>query len=65
MGTRSKASIIKGYLKTLKELQRSDDPESAHMKADDLLLAVVTAYGEDEVVEVYRKLRNSLPFYYA
>lgn len=51
----------------LEELRDLDtqDCESAHSDADDLLLEALEILGQDELVRVFREACESIPFWYA
>lgn len=42
------------YLNRLKELQKMDDFEVAHVKADQVLTDILIRLGYDEIVQAYR-----------
>ena len=47
------------------ELNYPHDSEIAHSRADNVLLDYLDANGKTNLTEVYRRMRNEYPFWYA
>ena len=53
---RVKPREVRDFVEELKFLQTSDDPESAHYQADEVLCGLLSGLGYDVVVEEYNKI---------
>ena len=55
------ATLVKKYKAQLSDLHDADDIETAHADADDILCAILTDLGYEEIVDAY----NLVPKWYA
>lgn len=56
--TKKQKEEIAEAISQLKDLQESNDTESAHAEADDILCTVLEVLGHSELVEEYKKVEK-------
>lgn len=56
--TKKQKEEIAEAISQLKDLQESNDIESAHAEADDILCTVLEVLGHSELIEEYKKVEK-------
>lgn len=56
--TKKQKEEIAEAISQLKDLQESNDVESAHAEADDILCTVLEVLGHSELIEEYKKVEK-------
>lgn len=52
-------------IKRLSEFREWDDPEAAHVEADDILLEYLDSNGHKEVADAWKAVHSLVGFWYA